>query len=55
MFVLSKELQILKRNLKLWNKNMFGNEQDQIRKVEQIHSKMQHEMDNFGHSDELAD
>lgn len=53
MFLISKKPQILKSNLKVWNKNKFGNVQGQVRKDEQVISKIQEEMDSFGHSNEL--
>jgi hypothetical protein len=31
MFVLNKKLKILKKNLKVWNKNCFGNAQTMVR------------------------
>ena len=42
MFVLNKKLHLLKREIREWNKNIFGNVSDNVRSAEESLSKVQH-------------
>ncbi|KAI5410800.1 hypothetical protein KIW84_056074 [Lathyrus oleraceus] len=54
MFVLSKKLQILKRNIKAWTKNIFGNVHDQVKKVEKDLGCIQEKIEQDDYNDDLA-
>ncbi|CAK8532194.1 unnamed protein product [Lathyrus sativus] len=54
MYVLSKKLQILKGNLKAWNKNVFGNVQDHVKTAEKDLGCIQEEISQQGYNNELV-
>lgn len=54
MFVLSKKLQILKRNIKAWTKNIFGNVHGQVKKAEKDIGCIQEKIEQDGYNDDLA-
>ncbi|XP_024636247.1 uncharacterized protein [Medicago truncatula] len=53
MFVLNKKLKILKENLKVWNKNCFGNVQTMVRDAEKKVNVIQTKIQNDGHTESL--
>jgi len=53
MFVQNKKLKILKNNLKVWNKENFGNVHLMVKNVEQKVSHIQSKIQQEGHSDTL--
>jgi len=54
MFVLSKKLKNLKLVLKEWNKETFGNVQDNVRKAEDALNQIQMQIVSLGYSDALS-
>ncbi|CAL5198314.1 unnamed protein product [Lathyrus oleraceus] len=54
MYVLASNLKVLKDNLRVWNKNCFGNVHDKVKLVEQELAKIQEKIDIEGHLDSLA-
>jgi hypothetical protein len=55
MYVLSEKLKILKKNLKTWNKNVFGNVHENVKKCKLKVDEIQALLDSNGPSDTLLD
>lgn len=53
MLVLSKKLQILKSNLKMWNKTVFGNVHQLVSQAESNLQNIQNQIQTNGHTDTL--
>ncbi|CAK8576871.1 unnamed protein product [Lathyrus sativus] len=51
MFVLAAKLKFLKEKLKVWNKECFGNVQDNVKMAELALENIQHHIDTDGHTD----
>jgi len=54
MLVLSRKLQILKENLKDWNKSVFGNVHDRVKQAETNLQQIQNQIQINGHTDLLT-
>ncbi|CAK8571664.1 unnamed protein product [Lathyrus sativus] len=54
MFVLAAKLKFLKEKLKVWNKEYFGNMQDNVKKAELALENIQHHIDTDDHTVVLA-
>ena len=54
MFFLSKKLQILKSNIEAWNKNIFGNVHDQVKKAEKDLGCIKEKIEQDGYNADLA-
>jgi hypothetical protein len=53
MFILCKKLKMLKDRLKIWNKDVFGNVHDQLKKSEDKVNSIQEKINVNGYSDDL--
>lgn len=55
MYILNQKLKILKNNLKIWNKETFGNIHSQLKDATQKLDNIQADIDNLGYSDQLME
>lgn len=50
MFILTKKLQLFKKELKVWNKSTFGNVSTNVKSAEDLLGKIQFQIQNEGYS-----
>lgn len=53
MYVLSKKHQLLKRDLRGWNRNIFGNVTENVRSENEVLRKIQYQIKQMGINDNL--